>query len=643
METHRIVRVGSAWLLAACVAMFAALVSLSTPAQAQPAPSSSDVCATFAQPVVVHIEHDVPLRMIVAAVWEGYDWAQAQAFLNGDSCGTPPPRALSALPSTSFGNGETMTLRALAGTSERMFDLSRATGVSFVSAASIICTSGNERAFEAHYTLIHHIPADAGVEDDDAGVPVDAGFVREVERATLHLDCTKMLRNATEPRQWFRESVPRSASIYIGAKGGHDVVLPRGGIARPTELACRSLATLADSPTDDVALVALRSALRDPEPIDASVRAIAITRITNVAVDLARRINNPPPGTGGDTEELRMMRLEVRRLRGDNEALRAQNRGLHTTIDTLKELPEWLGGAILFVLVLAGLFAHTAFLSNDRLAKSNKKLREEFAHTTGVLKALATDVLKLLPEGDARRTSIEEMPPDALGRTAVEALREIIHVITSARAMDRADIERLQGQLEAHHEEPVPAVSAAGPIVPPPPNVPTSFDDETGVSPFPFGDVSEQLGSPEIDMVNHIISVVRGAVHSPTEQVGDDQFDCMSFSERIAWLFWVLSDWIRQNEEARQWHAFWHGSYEELVAVILDMLAKDDPRRGALDPVGRHDLVKRVLVQIVEEAKELRRREAIPPPPHESTRPMPCFTPPAPPAPTTPPASGGNE
>lgn len=379
METYiRNVRVGSAWLLAAVVAMFVTVVSFSTPAQAQPAPNLPAVCASFAQPVVAHIEHDVPLRKVVAAVWEGYDEAQASASLNDDGCGIPAPRALNALPGQQPDiNG--MSLRAMAEMSPSMFNQPNIEGARFISVGDILCAAGNERAFEAHYTLVRRVPVDAGVveEYDDAGAPVDAGFMREEERETLHLDCGNIHSNPAQPRHWFRETVPRHASIYIGARRGHDVVLPRGGIARPTELACRSLATLADNSADEMAITALQRALRDQEPVDASVRAIAVTRITNVALDLARRINNPPPGTGGDTEELRTVRLEVRRLRGDNDALRAQNRGLHTTIDTLKELPTYLVAAIVILLVLFAFFVHWAFASNDKLAKNNKNLRRD--------------------------------------------------------------------------------------------------------------------------------------------------------------------------------------------------------------------------------------------------------------------------
>lgn len=378
MRFMRNVRVGSAWLLTAAAAMFATAVSYPTPVEAQPV-SLPPICTTFAQPVVVHTEHDVPLRMVVASVLEGHDGVQASAFLNGDTCGTPAPRALNVLPGHHPG-ADGMSLRAMAEGRLSMFNTENVDGARFLSVADILCAPGNEHAFEAQYRLAHNVPANAEEVDADGGVPTDAGFVREEEREKLHLDCGSIRRNPTEPRHWFRESVPRHASIYIGARGRHDVVLPRGGIARPTELACRSLATLADSQTDDVALVALRSALRDPEPVDAFVRAVAITRITNIAVDLARRshINEGNRQlTGDQVEELRLARAEVRRLRDRNSALVGDNNGLRGTIRTVIELPAWLGGGIIVLVVLFILFASWAFSSINRLVKSNRGLRAD--------------------------------------------------------------------------------------------------------------------------------------------------------------------------------------------------------------------------------------------------------------------------
>lgn len=378
MDIQRGVRAGSVRLLAVMVAMVAALISFPAPAWAQPAPNLPEVCATFREPVVVRLEHDAPLRMVAAAIWEGMDAAQAASYLNG-GCATPAPRALNALPGRHGTGG--MGLRATVETRTSLFQISAVEGVNFLAASSVVCDPRNTHVFEAHYRLVREVPADAGTPaETDASAPAeDAGFVREEERGDLTIDCARVQANPEVPRRWFRERVPHGASIYIGARDGRDLVLPRGGIARPTESACSALGALATDPSSEPAISTLRTALRDPEPVEASVRAAAVDRLGEIASELARRLSDKPSPSIRETPapEDSTLRAEVRRLRRENRDLRGENRGLRGSIETLRSLPTWLG-IIVAILVFALIFGgHYALAANDKLAKRVRRLIDE--------------------------------------------------------------------------------------------------------------------------------------------------------------------------------------------------------------------------------------------------------------------------
>lgn len=324
---RRSVRARGAWLLAVVVAMFAAMISLPTPAEAQPraniAPCERVLFGAF-----------------YAASVEGVPQSGLTACLSGVA--QPTNRVF-----TSWANAPRL-LRHLEHIDRRL--LSGVTRPDLPSPGQVALA--NHGALIARCELVEETP-DAGLEVDASGdADADGGASRH--RSRVHLSRTAMREHAWDPFAWFPSRCARRMSIEI--RPAEATMVSR--VVRTDVFVAEAARRLADPARDLGSIPALVSGLQsrladttgDPIPSSlfpplanaclATIAALPATCFTAGASE-----SGDPVADTSATSELARLRAENGRLVRENNSLRTSNKKLP------KILALWLGVLALLALI----------------------------------------------------------------------------------------------------------------------------------------------------------------------------------------------------------------------------------------------------------------------------------------------------
>lgn len=652
MNGMRKVRVGSAWLLAAMVAMFVTLVSNPTPVEAQPRPHTACERIPFARFFALSVEGIS--RDGIDACFEGATRPTNQVFISWEDA----PVLLRHL--------REIDARLLSGVTRSSIPSPGEVALANIGALHARCEPVESESSDAGVADV----ADAATEEDadttddaDASAPevvttVDAGA--RPHRIRTHLSRAAMRSHPWNPSAWFSDrECAGGRSIEI--RPAEAVTVSR--VVRNDAFVADATRRLADPARDlhDMRSLAtdvrtrLNGANADPIPASAyPLLADACLATVAVLPDTCFTA-----GSGGSTNN--HVNTDCPAPAERTVYVRVENPELRDTVRTLISL--LITAAALFVL-LAGVTI-VLWLNNRDLKRNAKHARgdglaegirlgviqgkvQAEASLEGlprVLGSLASRILSLLPLTDPRR--LTKMDVLAAGRTAVEALTDIMGAVTAARAEDATTIQDLTQRLARHEdrEDPTHHAEGNGVVIPPPPNVPAGVGDprqsivdafgsstvepdlhqpiDTGASPFPFADNTEVRSvMPPVEAINP--DVVRGLVAMLCGVANEDPMllESIPVSEQLAWAFWALANFLVQIEEARQWQVWHYAAFENLATAILETLPPDDMRPATTTtPEARYTTAAETLRTILTDRRAAQREIELPP--ADSTRPLP--------------------
>lgn len=471
MKFNNQVRAGSAWLLAACVAMFAALVSLPTPASAQPVPHTACERVPFAAFYAMSVEGITVDRL--AACLDGTAQPTNRVFASW----TEAPRLLRHL--------RGIDARLLSGVTRESIPSPGQVALANFSALHARCDPAESESSDAGAT---NDASDAAVADAEptSGAAVenqnaeaaDAG-APTVHRRRAHLSRHAMRAHPWDPSTWFSGAEcagHRSIEIRPG-----DVIAVLTNVVRNDTFVADATARLVDPaqrPQIPALVAGVRTRLADQsgDPIPASLypplAGAALATLASLPAACFTAAGNGSAATVADpdtVEQLRLARVDNRRLRGENGALRGSLRQARESADTLRELPNKLFGAIVGLIILFGLFASWAFGSNEKLKKKLKEANKLLlTHSEQRGQAYASgeahgrrEIFRLaalqgrVESGD---TSLPAVMPwvDVEGRiSAIDQVQgaALLGAISRARSEERALVEgQVMAALEATHQ-----------------------------------------------------------------------------------------------------------------------------------------------------------------------------------------------